>query len=150
VNPVTDAGGDPVQVSNFQGGAGTAWFVSDTSRGVRPLIWRMCEKYEFQQITRPENEYVFHNDKCPNGNYARVNAGFGLWLLANRSQQALTAASLASSWMIRPPTDYWHQDGRHRHQSPVMRDWATGLCRSDEGSFDSFIATSIPQFAHLM
>jgi phage I-like protein len=39
---------------------------------------------------------------------------------------------------------------RKGYLSPAMKDWAMGLCRSDEASFDSFIATSIPQFAHLM
>jgi phage I-like protein len=39
---------------------------------------------------------------------------------------------------------------RKGYLSPAMKDWATGLCRSDEASFDSFIATSIPQFVHLM
>ena len=30
-----------------------------------------------------------------------------------------------------------------------MREWATSLCRSDEASFDRFVASSIPHFAHL-
>lgn len=33
--------------------------------------------------------------------------------------------------------------------SPAMRDWATALCRSDEASFDTFMASSVPAFAHL-
>lgn len=39
---------------------------------------------------------------------------------------------------------------RKGYLSPDMWEWAIGLCRSDEARFDSFIATSIPQFAHLM
>ena len=35
------------------------------------------------------------------------------------------------------------------HISPAMKDWATALCRFNEASFDSFVASSIPQFAHL-
>ncbi len=38
---------------------------------------------------------------------------------------------------------------RSGHLSPAMKDWATALCRSDEASFDRFIASSIPQYAHL-
>lgn len=39
---------------------------------------------------------------------------------------------------------------RKGYLSPAMKEWATGLCQSDEASFDQFIAKSIPQFAHLM
>lgn len=38
---------------------------------------------------------------------------------------------------------------RSGHLSPAMKDWATALCRSDEASFDRFLASSVPQFAHL-
>ena len=38
---------------------------------------------------------------------------------------------------------------RSGHLSPAMKDWATALCRSDEASFDRFVANSVPQFAHL-
>jgi len=38
---------------------------------------------------------------------------------------------------------------RSGHLSPAMKAWATALCRSDEASFDRFIASSVPQFAHL-
>ncbi len=30
-----------------------------------------------------------------------------------------------------------------------MKDWATALCMANEASFDSFIASSVPQFAHI-
>jgi len=35
------------------------------------------------------------------------------------------------------------------HLTPAMKDWATALCRKDEASFDRFLASSVPQFAHL-
>jgi phage I-like protein len=35
------------------------------------------------------------------------------------------------------------------HISPALKDWATALCRSDEASFDRFVANSVPQFGHL-
>ncbi len=38
---------------------------------------------------------------------------------------------------------------RSGHLSPAMREWATSLCRSDEASFDRFLSSSIPQFAHM-
>jgi len=34
--------------------------------------------------------------------------------------------------------------------SPAMTGWATALCTQDEASFDTFMAKSVPPFAHLM
>ena len=95
-HPVADADGNTVLVSNFQGGAGTAWYLLDTSRSIRPLIWQERETYEFQQVTRDEDDYVFRNDKYLYGVRARVNAGFGLWQLAFGSKQILNAANYAA------------------------------------------------------
>ena len=92
-----DAGGVSNFVSNFQGGAGTPWYLLDTSRGVRPLIWQERKKYEFQQLAEDRDEYVFKNDKYLYGIRARVNAGFGLWQLAYGSRQALTPANYAAA-----------------------------------------------------
>ena len=96
-HPVTDADGNVVQVSNTGGGAGTAWYLLDTSRAVRPIIWQEREKYEFQQITKEESEYVFMLDRYLYGIRARVNAGFGLWQLAYGSKQTLNSASYAAA-----------------------------------------------------
>lgn len=96
-HPVTDAEGNVTQVSNTGGGAGTAWYLLDTSRAVRPLIWQEREKYEFQQLTQENSEYVFLNDRYLYGIRARVNAGFGLWQLAYGSRQTLNAANYAAA-----------------------------------------------------
>lgn len=96
-HPVTDAGGAVTLVSNFQGGAGTAWYLLDTSRAIRPIIWQEREKYEFQQLTQEGSEYVFSLDKYLYGIRARVNAGFGLWQLAYGSKQILNAANYAAA-----------------------------------------------------
>jgi phage major head subunit gpT-like protein len=96
-HPVTAADGSITTVSNSGGGAGTAWYLLDTSRAVRPIIWQEREKYEFQQLTQENSEYVFLNDRYLYGIRARVNAGFGLWQLAYGSKQPLTAASYAAA-----------------------------------------------------
>ena len=96
-HPVSDADGNVQSVSNFQGGAGTAWYLMDTSREVRPLIWQEREPYTFQQLTLDTDEFVFSNDKYLYGIRARVNAGFGLWQLAYGSKQTLNAANYAAA-----------------------------------------------------
>lgn len=96
-HPVTNADGSVSVVSNTGGGAGTAWYLLDTSRAVRPIIWQEREKYEFQQLTKDDSEYVFLNDRYLYGIRARVNAGFGLWQMAYGSKQTLNAASYAAA-----------------------------------------------------
>jgi phage major head subunit gpT-like protein len=96
-HPVTDADGIVTLVSDTGGGAGTAWYLLDTSRAVRPIIWQEREKYEFQQLTQENSEYVFLNDRYLYGIRARVNAGFGLGQLAFGSKQTLNAANYAAA-----------------------------------------------------
>lgn len=90
--------GDEEQlVSNMQGGTGPAWFLLDTSRAIRPIIWQERTSYEFQSIVDHTNTEVFMNDRYVYGVRARVNAGFGLWQLAFGSKGDLTAANYASA-----------------------------------------------------
>lgn len=90
-NPADPEGGLPVSKSNFETGAGPAWFLFDTTRTVKPFIWQVREKYEFQQLTDPRNPRVFMTDNYLYGVRARVNAGYGLWQLAFASKQPLNA-----------------------------------------------------------
>jgi phage major head subunit gpT-like protein len=96
-HPVKDAEGNDTTVANTGGGTGPAWFLLDTTRGVCPMIWQERQSYEFQQLTRAEDEHVFIHDKYLYGLRARVNAGFGLWQLAWGSKQALNSANYAAA-----------------------------------------------------
>ena len=96
-HPVIDADGNTTAVPNTDGGAGAAWFLLDTSRALRPMIWQERLPYEFTQLSALENPHVFMNDEYIYGVRARVNAGFGLWQLAWGSKQDLTPASYAAA-----------------------------------------------------
>lgn len=96
-HPVVDKTGATVSVSNSGGGSGTPWFLLDTSRSVRPIIWQVREGYEFQSMDRPGDPNVFLEDEYIYGIRARVNAGFGLWQLAYGSQQTLDATNYAAA-----------------------------------------------------
>jgi len=87
----------PISVSNMQDGDGPGWFLLDTSRSVRPIIWQEREKYEFEAMDRATDEYVFKNDQFLYGVRARVNAGFGLWQLAYGSKAPLNEANYAAA-----------------------------------------------------
>ena len=96
-HPVVDADGSDTLVSNRADGSGPAWFLLDTSRGVRPIIWQEREAYDFQAMTEPNNPQVFINDEYLYGVRARVNAGFGLWQLAYGSTDDLNEANYAAA-----------------------------------------------------
>ena len=96
-HPVIDASGAVVNVSNTGGGAGVGWYLLDTSRAVKPIIWQERETYDFQTVQRPDDPYVFMNDEYLYGVRARVNAGFGFWQFAYGSKQPLTAANYAAA-----------------------------------------------------
>ncbi len=94
-HPQTDSDGNKIVVSNVQAGSGPGWYLLDTSRAVRPIVWQEREAYDFQAKTSPTDDNVFMNDKYLYGVRARVNAGFGLWQLAFGSKAALTPANYA-------------------------------------------------------
>lgn len=95
--PITGADGRKYRlVSNMDVPAenpGPAWFLLDTSRPIKPIIWQEREKYEFQSVTSPSDHSVFMTDKYLYGVRARVNAGFGLWQMAYASRAPLNKAN---------------------------------------------------------
>lgn len=95
-HPVINAAGVSANISNFGGGAGTPWFLMDTSRAVRPIIWQTRDAYELASLTDPNRDFhAFSNDSFLYGVCARVNAGFGFWQMAYGSRQPLTPANYA-------------------------------------------------------
>lgn len=96
-HPSVDADGNVVLVSNMQDGAGPAWFLLDTSRAIKPIIWQERANYDLQTIMNKDDTRVFMTDEFLYGIRARVNAGFGLWQLAYASKAPLDAANYAAA-----------------------------------------------------
>lgn len=90
-------GDEEISVSNMQDGDGPGWFLLDTSREVRPIIWQEREPYEFQAVTAPDDQHVFLRDEYLYGIRARVNAGLGLWQLAYASKAPLTSENYSNA-----------------------------------------------------
>jgi len=84
-------------VSNMQEGTDPAWYLLDTSRAIRPIIWQERESYDFQAISSRNDTRVFMTDEYLYGVRARVNAGFGLWQMGYASKAPLTAANYAAA-----------------------------------------------------
>lgn len=90
--------GDPTSVANTDGGSGTPWFLLDTSRMVKPIIFQ--ERRPLGNLVskdRPEDDNVFMNKEFIYGSDGRCNVGFGLWQLAWGSKQTLNATNYASA-----------------------------------------------------
>ncbi|MFV0447775.1 MAG: Mu-like prophage major head subunit gpT family protein [Vibrio sp.] len=92
-HPINEKG--EVQSNLFISDAGNAskpWFLLDTSRALKPLIWQERIKPEMQTLTNMNNNsHTFLHDEYLYGIRARGNAGFSFWQLA-----AATKADLNS------------------------------------------------------
>jgi phage major head subunit gpT-like protein len=80
-------------VSNHGGGAGTPWFLLDTSKALKPLIFQSRREVEFVAKDSPDDEHVFMKKKYLYGVDRRDNAGFGLWQLGFGSKDTLDATN---------------------------------------------------------
>lgn len=97
-HPLYDVNGLVVgEVANVNPGAGPAWYLVDTSRAVKPLIYQMRQPYQMVAAVAPEDPNVFNRKEFLYGVDARSNVGFGFWQMAYASQNALTADSYAAA-----------------------------------------------------
>lgn len=96
-HPVIDKTGAEQSVSNVQDGDKTPWFLLDTSKAVKPLIFQRRRDYTFVAMDNGEDEAVFMRKQYRYGVDARVNSGYGLWQLAFGSKKALTAENYAAA-----------------------------------------------------
>ncbi len=60
----------------------TAWFLMDTKKPVKPLVFQRRKKAEFVALDNPSDENVFMRKEFLYGADCRDNAGYGLWQLA--------------------------------------------------------------------
>lgn len=84
-------------VSNSGGGAGAGWYLLDTSRALKPLIYQNRKPYHFVSLTNEEDEAVFSRKEFRYGVDARSNVGYGFWQMAYGSRQALDLASYTAA-----------------------------------------------------
>lgn len=105
-------------VSNFQGGSGTPWFLLDTSKVLKPLIYQKRRDYAFASKTSLTDDNVFSRNEFVWGADGRGNVGLGLWQLAFASREPLTVDS--------------YSDARSQHQSFVGDNGQPLVIRSQE------------------
>ena len=96
-HPVVAADGSMTTWSNYGGGGGTAWYLIDDSRPLKPLIFQKRRDYAFVAMDKVDDEAVFTRKEFRYGVDARVNVGFGLPHLAYASKQTLDATNYATA-----------------------------------------------------
>ncbi|MCL6620226.1 MAG: Mu-like prophage major head subunit gpT family protein [Thermomonas hydrothermalis] len=93
VYPNVDGSGTATLVANLQAGAGAPWYLLDTSRALKPLIFQERTTPELEAMTATNDEGVFVRDEYRYGIRYRCNAGFGFWQMAYKSKATLDAAN---------------------------------------------------------
>lgn len=85
-------------VSNTGGGAGTAWYLLDVSRPLKPFIFQERRKPELISQDDPKaHSAAFRRNTHLYGVDYRGSAGYGLWQLAYASKQTLDATNYAAA-----------------------------------------------------
>lgn len=93
----TDHPAGQTTASNYSDGGGTAWYLLDTSRAVKPVIFQKRKDYKFIALDNEQNEAAFMRKQYRYGVDARVNVGYGLWQLAYCSTQPLSQDNYAEA-----------------------------------------------------
>ncbi|MBN8107755.1 Mu-like prophage major head subunit gpT family protein [Vibrio vulnificus] len=90
--------GQEASVSNMQDGAGKPWFLLDTSRPLKPLIYQRRKDYNLTNKTDASNsDHVYMLDEFLYGVDARGNWGFGFWQQAFASKDVLSEENFDSA-----------------------------------------------------
>lgn len=85
-------------VSNMQAGTDPAWYLLDTSRPLKPLLFQKRRDYRLQSKTDPgTSDRVFMVDEFLYGVDARVASGYGFWQQAFASKAELNDDNLNSA-----------------------------------------------------
>ncbi|AGM43376.1 Mu-like prophage major head subunit gpT family protein [Aeromonas hydrophila] len=97
VYPKVDGTGTPVLTANMvvdAGYQGEPWFLLDTSRALKPVIFQDRKSPQLIAMTKIDDEAVFTRKEFRYGVDCRDAAGFGFWQLAFANKRALTPDNL--------------------------------------------------------
>lgn len=92
-HPVGKPGAE-VSVSNFMGGGGEGWFLADTSKVYKPIIWQPRRNFDLVTFFDPKDPRVFWQKEYIYGVDGRSGVGFSpFWQLCFASKQTLDATN---------------------------------------------------------
>ncbi|MFM5541232.1 Mu-like prophage major head subunit gpT family protein [Aeromonas veronii] len=101
VYPKADGTGTPILSANVvvdAGYQGEPWFLLDTSRALKPVIFQDRKSPQLIAMTKVDDEAVFTRKEFRYGVDCRDAAGFGFWQLAFANKRALTPDNLWDSF----------------------------------------------------
>lgn len=78
---------------NMQAGAQAPWFLLDTTRALKPLIYQTRRGFDLTAMDDPKDANVFFKKKFIYGVDGRAAAGFGFWQMAYASKADLDATN---------------------------------------------------------
>ena len=82
---------------NLLEGGGTAWYIFDTSKALKPLIYQPREELVLDPQFDLANEVVFTQHKFRYNAWMRDAAGFGPWFTAVKSKATLDEAGFVAA-----------------------------------------------------
>ncbi|MEW7865455.1 Mu-like prophage major head subunit gpT family protein [Aeromonas diversa] len=97
VYPKADGTGTPLLTANLEvdaGYQGEPWFLLDTSRALKPVIFQDRKSPQLIAMTKVDDEAVFTRKEFRYGVDCRDAAGFGFWQLAFANKRDLTPDNL--------------------------------------------------------
>lgn len=90
--------GQEVSVSNHMGGAGSAWFIVDSSKVFKPIIFQPRKAFNLQQFFDEKDPRVFWNKEFVWGVDGRAGVGFSpFWQLIVGSKQTLDVTNVQAA-----------------------------------------------------
>lgn len=101
VNTKHDGTGTDESVSNVKingSYTGEAWYLLDTSRAIKPLIWQNRRDLALTTLFNPDDPSVFNNNTFQFGADMRGNAGYGFWQMAFGVKDELNADNFWHAW----------------------------------------------------
>ena len=84
-------------VSNHGGGSGTAWYLLNVGKLIKPILLQKRRDYAFKARENPNDPNVFDKNEYVYGADGRSNVGFGLWHTGFMSKQTLDEAGYGAA-----------------------------------------------------
>lgn len=98
-HPVIGADGAVASQSNYDSaGGGSTWYLLDTSRALKPIIFQNRKAPNFVSLTAETDENVFSRAEYLYGVDCRRNVGYGFWQMAYASNQPLTEENITAAY----------------------------------------------------
>lgn len=90
--------GSELPVSNFMGGSGEAWYIADTSKVYKPVIWQPRKAFELVSFFDLKDPRVFYNKEFVWGVDGRSGVGFSpFWQLMFANKNNLDATQVRAT-----------------------------------------------------